>query len=293
MHHGPPDVYFTRGYGLAVAEVEDGTCIELADGNWQVPLLVRPLASGRSDAVSPYGYAGVFAGPGLSASDIEDLWRQTRDELRRRGVVAAFVRESPLVNQAHAPADAIPVVTGHATFHIPCRPATEVWDAMAGSCRTWIRRADKSGTTVTLAPATRNELASASDFRRLYEGTMDKVDARDYYFFGDSYYEALLAGLGEDLLVGTARDPEGQALVAALFIEGHANPALPPVRRDPGGQPRRGHEQAAVGGHPVRDRPRAGRRHAGRRRVGRRRPGELQTQFQGRGANLQRLWADN
>jgi hypothetical protein len=222
MYHGPPDVYFTRGYGLAVAEVEDGewTCIELADGNWQMPLLVRPLASGRSDAVSPYGYAGVFAGPGLSASDIGDLWRQTLDELRGRDVVAAFVRESPLIHQAPAPTDAIRVVTGHATFHVPCRPAGEVWDAMEGRCRTSIRKADKSGTTVALAPATRDDLASGSDFRQLYEGTMDWVDARGYYFFGDSYYEALLTGLGEDLLVGTARDPDGQALAAALFMKG-------------------------------------------------------------------------
>lgn len=222
MHQGPPDVYFTRGYGLAVAEVEDGewTCIDLADGSWQMPLLVRTLPSGRADAVSPYGYAGVYAAPGLSASRIGELWARTRDQLRDRGVVAVFVRESPLVAQAPAPADAIAVVSGHATFHVPCRPADQVWDAMAGRCRTSIRKADKLGTTVTLTPATPADLAPGSDFRRLYEGTMDKVDARDYYFFGDSYYEALLAGLGEDLLVGLARDPQGQALAAALFMKG-------------------------------------------------------------------------
>lgn len=222
MAQGPPDVYFDRGYGLAVATVEDGewATIELADGEWQMPLLIRPLASGRFDAVSPYGYAGVYAGPGLSAPNIEELWRQTRQQLRERGVVAVFVRESPLVTQAGAPADAIEVVSGHPTFHIPCRPADQVWDAMVGRCRTAIRKAEKLGTTITLSPATPDELASGSEFRRLYEGTMDKVDAHDYYFFGDSYYEALLAGLGENLILGLARDPAGEPLAAALFMRG-------------------------------------------------------------------------
>ncbi len=124
------------------------------------------------------------------------------------------------MNQAPVPAEALEVVSGHATFHVPCRPATEVWDAMAGRCRTSIRKADKLGTTVTLTPATPAELAPGSDFRRLYECTMDKVDAHHYYFFGNSYYEALLAGLGEDLLIGLARDPHGEALAAALFMKG-------------------------------------------------------------------------
>lgn len=217
-----PDVYFTRGYGQAVAASENAEwrLIELADGRWQMPLLVRELESGRKDAVSPYGYAGVYADPTLDPTDVTDLWRTTRELLAADDIVSVFVRQSPLVPQAPTPSHAIAVVNGHATFFVPTPSADAAWDAMEGRSRTAIRKSVKLQTTVSVAPATAADVAAGSDFRRLYEATMGKVQARDYYFFSDTYYEALVDGLGDDLLIGIARDPSGQALCASLFMRG-------------------------------------------------------------------------
>lgn len=221
-HPGAPDVYFEVGYGRAAAVAERARWDEvvLADGRWRMPLLLRELPSGRLDAASPYGYSGVYAHPSLTAAEVDGLWDQTRAELARRGIVSVFVRTSPLVPQAPAPAGAVTVVAGHDTFYVPTRGRQANWDAYQGRARTSVRKCQKLGLVPTIAPATADDLADGSDFRDLYEQTMGKVSATDFYHFGDDYYAALLDGLGERLLLGVVRDEQGAAQAAALFMRG-------------------------------------------------------------------------
>ena len=218
----PPDIYFAPGYGAAVARVEDSTWVSivLADGDWQLPLLVRTLPSGRKDAVSPYGYSGVYRAPGISELQAAALWATARAQLLEMDVVSIFVRESPLVDQATRPPDAVPVVTGHPIFHVPCQGNSANWDAMQGRARTSIRKAERLGTLVEIRRAERQDLEAGSSFRRLYESTMSKVDAGSYYYFGDDYYNALVDGLSDDLLICQALDSAGHELAASLFLQG-------------------------------------------------------------------------
>ena len=217
-----PDVYFTAGYGRAAAYAEHGawSSIVLADGQWQMPLLVRTLPTGRSDAISPYGYAGVYQGAGVTDLEAAELWAVTRDRLRRSGIISVFVRESPIVPQASPPRDAISVVRGHSAYYVPCLGENQNWDAMEGRSRTSIRKAERLGMKVELRTAVPEDLEPASPFRRLYEGTMGKVDAGDYYYFTDEYYAALLDGLADNLLLGLATDQQGDVQAASLFLRG-------------------------------------------------------------------------
>ena len=217
-----PDVYFEEGYGRAAAVAERARWDEvvLADGAWRMPLLLRELPSGRLDAASPYGYSGVFADPSLDAGTIAGLWDETRRELASRGIVSVFVRTSPMVGQAPAPEDATWVVKGHDTFYVPCRGYDQNWDDYQGRARTSVRKCQKLGLSVQIAPAAAADLAADGDFRELYEQTMGKVSATDFYHFGDDYYAALLDGLGENLLLGMVRDEQGAPQAAALFMRG-------------------------------------------------------------------------
>lgn len=217
-----PDVYFTPGYGRAAAHADNGawSSIVLADGEWQMPLLVRTLPSGRSDAISPYGYTGVYQGPGVDELGAAELWAVTRDRLRSSGIISMFVRESPIVPQASPPPDAVPVVRGHSSYYVPCLGENQNWDAMQGRSRTSIRKAEKLGMKVELRTAVAEDLNPDSPFRQLYEGTMGKVDAGEYYYFNDEYYAALLDGLAGDLLLGLATGPGGDVQAASLFMRG-------------------------------------------------------------------------
>src|SRR5664279_435531 len=94
-----PDVYFRKGYGRAASITDRGewVLLEAFDGNWQVPLILRTLTDGAKDAMSPYGYSGVYASPALSAMQIQEAWSATVKVLRELGVISVLLRHSPLV----------------------------------------------------------------------------------------------------------------------------------------------------------------------------------------------------
>jgi serine/alanine adding enzyme len=94
-----PDIYFLPGYGRAASVADPGEWILLEgfDGAWQVPLIVRTLIDGAKDAISPYGYSGVYASPSLSSAQIQEAWSATLKRLQQFGIISVLLRHSPLV----------------------------------------------------------------------------------------------------------------------------------------------------------------------------------------------------
>ncbi len=221
---GSPDVYFTPGYGRAARLTEGGDWILLEgfDGAWQVPLILRILDDGTTDAISPYGYSGVYASPSLSDAQIQAAWAATVITLRELGVISVLLRHSPLVRQAADLPGLLPILSGHPTIVLEPVDHESSWNGLEKRCRTKIRKALKNGYTGTVRQACGQDTRTGSDFRRLYEGTMRRVDAADLYFFDDAYYAALLAGLGTDLLIAEVTDPAG-AVVSASLLMRHAD----------------------------------------------------------------------
>ena len=215
-----PDVYFTAGYGRAATTTDVGTwcLLEAFDGAWQMPVIVRTLVDGTQDAVSPYGYSGVYAAPSLSPAQIQEAWAATLTSLRELNVISVLLRHSPLEPQApHLPGQQ-PIVTSHPTIVLEPVDSDSAWSGMEGNCRTKIRKAQKNGYTGEVRPAERQDLALGGDFRRLYDGTMQRLDAAPLYFFGDDYYTALFDGLGPNLFMSEVRDENGVVVSADLLM---------------------------------------------------------------------------
>lgn len=174
------------------------------------------------DAMSPYGYSGAWAHPDLSRADVLDAWHSVRRELLDRGVVSVFLRHSPLVPQAELPFAHHRVVADHPTVAVDLTDVPRAWSALGGKCRNTVRRAVARGASVELRPARPADLVPGSDFRRLYEATMDRHGAGPGYYFSDEHYRRLSLGLGADLVLATGRDADGAVQAAALFLR-HAH----------------------------------------------------------------------
>ncbi|MCT2141230.1 peptidoglycan bridge formation glycyltransferase FemA/FemB family protein [Dietzia cinnamea] len=216
-----PDIYFSAAYGKAAAHAEKTSSwhlISYDDDQWQLPLLVRELSSGYRDAISPYGYCGIYCSP--EVSDPHTLWRQTRDHLDRLGVVSIFIRDSPLV-PTFRPPEALAIVDDHPTFYLRRMNEEAAWRSMEGRARTAVRKAIKSGVSATLRKVSEPDLEPGSPFRTLYESTMQRVGANQEYIFGDAYYRTLFSGLKEDLYIAVA-EREREVLAASLFMVGQA-----------------------------------------------------------------------
>jgi hypothetical protein len=232
VHYGPqlpdglesPDVYFTPGYGRA-ASVSDGgewVLLEAFDGAWQMPLIVQTLADGTKDAMSPYGYSGIYASPSLNSLQVQQAWFATVDFLGKEAIISVLLRHSPLVPQAYDLPGLISIVSGHPTIVLEPVDSDSAWSEMVSTCRTRIRKATKNGYTCDVRQASSQDLAPTGNFRRLYEQTMSRLDATPLYFFGDDYYEELLVGLGSNLLIAEVRDSAGVAVSSALLMR-HAH----------------------------------------------------------------------
>jgi len=214
-----PDVYFTPGYGRAACVAEGGEwcLIEAFDGAWQMPLIVRTLADGTKDAITPH-FSGLYASPSLSPLQVDEAWSATVTSLRELGVISVLLRHSPLVHQPPQFHGQESIVSGHPTIVLEPTDSDSAWSGMEGNCRTATRKAQKNGYTGAVRQAKGTDLAPGGDFRRLYEQTMGRVEAARLYFFSDDYYQELSDGLGSNLFIAEVQDREGVVVSSALLM---------------------------------------------------------------------------
>ncbi|SCL24036.1 Acetyltransferase (GNAT) domain-containing protein [Micromonospora rhizosphaerae] len=222
-----PDVYFTPGYGAAVASAEGATWhLAHASDRMMVPYLVRPVADGISDAASPYGYSGVHINPDIPRSEVNRVWSLLLEHWRDSGLVTVFLRFSPLEPgsvEVMRTLGLVPMTRRADTVTVAVSQGSgTTWDRLAGRCRTAIRKARRVGMEASVRPVEEADLTAGSTFRRLYERTMTRVGSSPSYIFPDRYYRMLLDGLGKALLIGEVRDRDGMVVASTLLMQ-HAD----------------------------------------------------------------------
>ena len=212
---GCADAYLLAEYVESASLLELGrpAFLHLADAGGDVvfPLLVRDLPLGPGhDAVTPYGYGGPVAVG--EAPPAARFWELYEEWCRATGVVTSYVRFHPLfANQDYAGAQ----------VHLEQLPGTVGWRldlpdlfaGMDGSHRNACRKAERAGVAVSVEEGP----ADLATFTPLYEETMLRVDADGFYRFPASYWDSLVAGLGDRLAVFRAEE-SGEAVAAALCL---------------------------------------------------------------------------
>lgn len=216
----PADIYFAPSYGQAnLGAGEQWVVLVQDDLDWQLPLVLRPLSAGGFDALSPYGYSGVYIQGSDRPEAIANAWGESIQLLREMSVVSLFLRRSPLVNQAPPHPLERPVGQPHKTISLDLtQGADALWSSFQGRVRTAVRKAERTGLTFDISPASAEDLAEGSDFRRLYESTMDRNQAAAGYYFGDHYYTTLADTLGDNLMVSRVLDETGTTVAASLMM---------------------------------------------------------------------------
>ncbi len=155
------------------------------------PLLLRPLAAEpwaspgerRWDAISPYGYGGPYA---WGVPDAAAFWRRHAEWCADLQVVTSFVRLSLFPEQLaplpggvedRAPNIAIPLAGDEEAL----------WRGYDTRVRRWIRVAERSGLRVEEDAEGRR----LDGFVAVYEHTMNRHAAGDWYYFPRPFFEAI------------------------------------------------------------------------------------------------------
>jgi serine/alanine adding enzyme len=202
------DVYFRRAYVEASALLDGGRPLFLHAPDADVGFAAI-LREGPADVTSPYGYGGPL--PLAAGADLARFWERYDAWCREQGIPASFIRFHPLLGNERDARGVHVETLGH-TVAWRLAPGRDLLEGMDKHHRRLVRRAEREGLAATVMQGP----ASLDEFVALYEETMRRNEAANFYFFSPAYWEAL-ARLGDALvLVDVRRDTELAASVLCL-----------------------------------------------------------------------------
>ncbi len=181
--------------------------VESAGRVASMAVLVReiPGTDGR-DAVSAYGYPGAsIEGDGAPPRAAEVDWSKA-------GLVSLFARER--LDERAFLGD--PRVRGRVLIHDPARPR-----AVRRRLAEQIRRAERQGYVVELAPGPASADADRAAFHAIYTETMRAADAGERYFFDRDYLDGVLRFERSWLALARSADREPAAAAIAAVSDGY------------------------------------------------------------------------
>lgn len=211
---GCTDVYYLRGYVDTAATTQAGRSVYLAlsedGGSVAFPCIVRESPELGIRDVTTVGYGGPLA---LGADPPLELFHERYSQwCLEHEIVTTFVRFHPLFgNHRYA----------GPSFHRQQVEGTISWpldgDLFAGMHRhhrRLVRKAQASGADVhvTVGPH------QLDDFSALYELTMRRLGASNFYFFPEEYWGQLSCQLGDRTILIEAR--LNDALLGGLLCFG-------------------------------------------------------------------------
>lgn len=139
------------------------------------------------DYASPYGYGGFIFEGNVCAENMTLFITEYRLLLAKENVVAEFIRFHPLLDNANKMRPMLEVIDLGRTIAMDLTLMDGIWYNISRERRNRIRKAQKSG--ITIAHGKGMDLLTK--FKPIYEATMNRDQARPYYYFGDSFYHSI------------------------------------------------------------------------------------------------------
>lgn len=212
------DIYFYEEYvRLYETETEKSVCCIVSDGQKVMlfPFLYRTFEyKGQilHDFETAYGYGGPIWTH--ADSDFKVMALQLMfDELKHKKFVAGFVRFHPLLANYEG-FSVGRLIKDRRTVAIDLSlNDKDIWmQEIHTKNRNVIKKGEKSGLTFVVD----NDFKYLPDFIHLYNATMDKLDAADFYYFNNQYYKEFVKTLPNSFLGVVLH--EGRVISAAIFM---------------------------------------------------------------------------
>jgi hypothetical protein len=143
------------------------------------------------DVVSPYGYPGILLNDPASVTPnfLKLAIQQLISTLRDRNVCSVFFRLHPILNYGfnHVLSSQECQVHGE-TVSIDLKASeTEIWQQTRAEHRNHINRCKRAGMTAKMVSFQEN----IHKFVSAYHETMDRVKAKDFFYFDNTYFNQL------------------------------------------------------------------------------------------------------
>lgn len=143
------------------------------------------------DITTPYGYGGFIIEGTLDSSNFEKINKEYSNYCNSNNIISEFVRFNPLLDNAKLNNEIYEVTDLGKTITIDLVSRNQIWDDLSSKNRNVIRKAILSGVEIFWG----RNLELIDKFVPLYEATMNKDEATDYYYFDIDFYKSVLVDL--------------------------------------------------------------------------------------------------
>ena len=212
------DVYYLSGYVKAFQIHGDGDPQLLyyeADGLKAIYVYMKRKTAieGYYDSVTPYGYGGVLFDGDTSETNLQAFWNAYVEKMKEEGIVDNFVRYHPVL------ANAVPMKQISTVFDLGKTIAFDltspdvIWENIISKNRNMIRKAEKNGITIEHGKG----MDLLDKFTDIYNATMDKDHAEEYYYFKRPFYESIDRDLQDNYEMFYAMY-EGRPIAMSIMI---------------------------------------------------------------------------
>lgn len=179
-------IYYESNYlrGIYVSMKRDLSLLPFTNG------VIKP--GEWFDLTSPYGYGGWLFEGELTDEELLSFNKEYRSYMLVHHYVCNFVRYNPELHNAEIMRPLGCVADLGKTVSIDLSTKDAIWNNIISQGRNKIRKAIKNGVTIKHSKPNR-ELMKI--FKEIYDMTMKRDHAIEYYFFEDTFYQSLLDNL--------------------------------------------------------------------------------------------------
>ena len=212
------DVYYLSGYVKAFQIHGDGDPQLLyyeAEGLKAIYVYMKRKTDieGYYDSVTPYGYGGVLFDGDASEQNLQAFWKAYVEKMKEECIVDNFVRYHPVLANAVPMKQISTVIDLGKTIAFDLASPEVIWENIISKNRNMIRKAEKNGVTIEHGKG----MDLLDKFTEIYNATMDKDHAEEYYYFKRPFYESIYRDLQDNYEMFYAMY-EGRPIAMSIMI---------------------------------------------------------------------------
>ena len=186
------DIYYLSGYVKAFQIHGDGTPQLLYYQEEDLKAMYvymkrNTTIEGVYDIITPYGYGGVLFEGNTSNNNLNVFWNAYLRQMQELNIVDNFVRYHPVLENAIPMKSISDVIDLGKTVVLDLSSPEVIWNNIASKNRNMIRKAEKNGIEVHHS----HDYSLFKDFIHIYNSTMEKDNADEYYYFKEDFYQSI------------------------------------------------------------------------------------------------------
>lgn len=219
------DVYYLSGYVKAFHIHGDGDPFLLyyeGEGLRAIYVFMKRKTAidGYYDSVTPYGYGGVLFEGDTSEESKAFFWQEYLATMEQEHIVDNFVRYHPVLANAVPMKSISNVIDLGKTIAMDITSPETIWDNIHSKNRNMIRKAEKNGIVIEHDKG----MELFDKFIEIYNATMQKDNAEEYYYFKRPFYESIHNDLFDNYEIFYARlEDKIIAMSIMIFANGRLN----------------------------------------------------------------------